>query len=201
MNLEPNKENSLVKRLIKYFLQGLFYVVPIAVTIYIITYLIVLIDGIVNLDIPGLGILVILIGVTLIGFIGTYFLAYLKPFDRAIESTPLIKLIYSSMKDLMNAFVGKKNQFKQPVLVRLSENYEVERLGFITKSDLSELGIGADKVAVYLPFSYAISGQVFIVPKKNVSPINASASDVMKMIISGGVTQVDQVEKKKSDDE
>lgn len=70
---------------------------------------------------------------------------------------------------------------------------EAERLGFITKVDLSELGIGKDKVAVYLPFSYAISGQVYIVPSKSVTPINASSADVMKLIISGGVTSVEQI--------
>jgi uncharacterized membrane protein len=200
MNLEPKKESSFLKQLIKYFLQGLFYVVPIAVTIYVIFYLIVLIDGILKLDIPGLGILVLLIGVTIIGFVGTYFLGYLKPFDRAIENTPLIKLIYSSMKDLMNAFVGKKNQFKKPVLVKMGGDFEAERIGFITKEDLSELGISGEKIAVYLPLSYAISGQVYIVPKKNVTTIDASSADVMKLIISGGVTSIESKEKKNYED-
>jgi uncharacterized membrane protein len=196
MNLEPKKESTLFKKLVKYFLQGLFYVVPIAVTIYIIFYLIMLIDGILKLDIPGLGILVLLVGVTIIGFVGTFFLGYLKPFDRAIESTPLIKLIYSSMKDLMNAFVGKKNQFKNPVLVKMGEGFEAERIGFVTKENLNELGIGDDKIAVYLPFSYAISGQVYVVPKRNITPIDASSADVMKLIISGGVTNIESKDKK-----
>ena len=198
MDLEPKKDSYIIKRLIKYFLQGLFYVVPIAVTIYIIIELVLFIDGILNLDIPGLGIVLLLITVTAIGFSGNYFLAYLKPFDRAIENTPLIKLVYSSMKDLMNAFVGKKKQFKKPVLVKMGNGFEAERLGFITKEDLAELNIDDSKVAVYLPFSYAISGQVYIVPKKNVTPIDASPSDIMKLVVSGGVTSVDS---KKSNDE
>ena len=195
MNLEPRKESNLFKKLVKYFLQGLFYVVPTAVTIYVIIYLILLIDGIVNLDIPGLGLLVILVGVTTIGFVGTYFLGYLKPFDRAIEKTPLIKLIYSSMKDLMNAFVGKKNQFKKPVLVKMGGDFEAERIGFMTKEDLTDLGVTSEKVAVYFPFSYAISGQVYIVPKKNITAIDASSSDIMKLIVSGGVTNIEKLKK------
>lgn len=191
MDLEPKKEGNLLKVLFKHFLQGLFYVVPIAVTIYVIFYLIVLMDGLLQLDIPGLGILIILIGVTVIGFLGTFFLGYLKPFDRAIESTPLIKLIYTSMKDLMNAFVGRKNQFKQPVLVKLNDEIELERLGFVTKESLIDLGISEDKIAVYIPFSYAISGQVFIVPKKNVTKIKGNSADVMKFIVSGGVTSIE----------
>ncbi|MEQ8624999.1 MAG: DUF502 domain-containing protein [Vicingaceae bacterium] len=195
-------ESRFWKVIVKYFLQGLFYILPIAVTLYVIAYLVILLDGIISLPIPGLGILIILIAVTLIGYLGThFFLSYFRPFDRAIEKTPLIKIIYTSMKDMMNAFVGKKKQFKHPVSVKLGEGMEVERLGFITKDDLAELGIGSDKVIVYFPFSYAISGQVFIVPRKNVTRIDASSSDVMKLIISGGVTSVDSNQKSKPNEE
>ncbi len=194
---EFKKESRLWKVLVKYFLQGLFYVLPVSVTVYVITYLVILLDGIINLSVPGLGIVIILVAVTLVGYLGThFFLSYFRPFDRAIERTPLIKIIYTSMKDMMSAFVGKKKQFKQPVLVKMGEHFEAERLGFVTKNDLSELGVKGDKVAVYFPFSYAISGQVYIVPRKNITPINASSSDVMKMIISGGVTKVESNVKK-----
>ncbi len=187
----------------KYFLQGLFYLVPIVATVYVIFYLVVLLDGFINLEIPGLGILILFVVVTLVGFLGTkIFIKYLRPFERVIENTPLIKIIYTSMKDLMNAFVGKKKQFKKPVLVKMGEGIEMERLGFVTKDDLSDISIGNDKVAVYLPFSYAISGEVYIVPKKNVTALDASSADVMKMIISGGVASIrPKSEKKKKANE
>lgn len=192
MKSEKLKDKSLIKGLIKYFLQGLFYTVPVAVTIFIIFYLVVQLDSIVPFEIPGLGILIIIAAVTFIGFIGThFFFNYLKPFERLIENTPLIKIIYSSMKDMMNAFVGKKKQFKQPVLVQLG-SMNAERIGFVTKNDLEELGISKDKVAVYLPFSYAISGEVLIVPKDMVTPLDASSTEVMRFIISGGVTSVEK---------
>lgn len=194
MPSDKKSENPLAKTLIKYFLQGLFYIVPTAVTIYVIYYLVVMLDNLIPLVVPGLGILIILLSVTVIGFLGShFFFTYFKPFERAIEKTPLIKIIYTSMKDMMNAFVGKKQQFNKPVLIKMGGDMEAERLGFITKVDLSELGIGKEKVAVYLPFSYAISGQVYIVPAKSVTPINASSADVMKLIISGGVTSVEQI--------
>lgn len=192
MSEQFNKDKRLWKAVAKYFLQGLLYLVPVAVTIYVIIYLVLKIDGLINLEIPGLGLVVILVFVTVVGYLGShFFINYLRPLDRAMERTPLIKLIYSSMKDMMSAFVGKKKQFNAPVLVKMGEMIEFERLGFVTKTDLSDLGIGEDKVAVYFPFSYAISGQVLIVPKKNVSVVHASASDVMKLIISGGVTSVE----------
>ena len=189
-----------IKLLIKYFLQGLFYIIPVAVTIFVIFYLVIQLDSLINFTIPGLGILIILAAVTIVGFLGThFFLNYFRPFERLIESTPLIKIIYTSMKDLMNAFVGKKKQFKQPVLVKLG-HMDAERIGFITKNDLKELGISDDRVAVYLPFSYAISGEVLIVPKKNVTPLDASATEVMKLVISGGVTSMSKSKKTNSDD-
>ena len=193
---EIGKDKRFFKTLIKYFLQGLFYVVPIGVTIYLIVWLVIKIDGIIPLDIPGLGLIAILIAITVIGFLGShFFVSYLRPLDRAMEKTPLIKLVYTSMKDMMSAFVGKKKQFKTPVLVKMGEGLEVERMGFIMKDDLSEMGIVEDKVAVYFPFSYGINGQVMIIPKKNITPIHASSSEVMKFIVSGGVTNVESTEK------
>lgn len=187
----PPSQNRLLRGIIKYFLQGLFYIVPIAVTIYVLVYLVMALDGILDLGIPGLGIVIIFLFVFLVGyFFSNYLIDYLRPFERAIEKTPLIKIIYSSMKDMMNAFVGKKKQFQKPVLVKINKESEVERLGFMTKENLDELGIFEDKVVVYLPFSYAISGEVLIVPRENVREINASAADVMKLIISGGVTSL-----------
>ena len=192
---EIAKDKSFLKTLIKYFLQGLFYLVPIGVTVYLIIWLVVKIDGIINLDFPGLGLIAILVGITVIGFLGShFFVSYLRPLDRAMEKTPLIKLVYTSMKDMMSAFVGKKKQFKTPVLVTMGQGVEIERMGFITKGDLSDMGISNDKAAVYFPFSYGINGQVMIVPKKNITIIHASSSDVMKFIISGGVTNVESTD-------
>ena len=192
---KKRNQTHIYKLIAKYFLQGLFYLVPITATIYVIFWLVTQLDSLINLDIPGLGIIILFVVVTLVGFLGTHFFVnYLRPFERTIENTPLIKIIYTSMKDMMNAFVGKKRQFKKPVLVKVGD--DIERIGFVTKDDLSELNINNDKVAVYLPFSYAISGQLLIVPKENVTPLDASSSDVMKMVISGGVAEVKSKDKK-----
>lgn len=126
MPSENKSDNPLAKTLIKYFLQGLFYIVPTAVTIYVIYYLVVMLDNLIPLDIPGLGILIILLSVTVIGYLGShFFFTYFKPFERAIEKTPLIKIIYTSMKDMMNAFVGKKQQFNKPVLIKWEATWKL----------------------------------------------------------------------------
>ncbi len=184
-----------MKKVIGYFLKGLLYTVPVAATVFIIYKIFDIIDEILPLeDYPGLGFLIIISGITLFGMLGSTIIA--KPifsyFEKGIEKAPLIKIIYSAVKDLLSAFVGTKKSFNQPVLVKLSKDPVIEKLGFITKEDLSELGIGNGKVAVYLPHSYAWSGNQFIVPKENVTPIDASATTVMKFIVSGGVTQIEQ---------
>jgi uncharacterized membrane protein len=193
--LEPYKENKGFKQLIKYFLQGLFYLMPIAITIYIVVQSILMIDNIIPIDIPGLGLLIILSFITLIGYLfSTYLSALLRPLERAVMRTPLIKLIYTSIKDLMSAFVGSKKQFSKPVLVMIQKDPLIERMGFVTKDDVSDLGLSDEKVVVYLPFSYAVSGEVIIVPKTAVTPLNVKSTDIMKLIISGGVTSVEHTD-------
>ena len=194
-----------MKKLLNYFFQGLLVVVPIAVTILVIYKIITWIDnllpfqipvklpGIGEVSIPGLGILTIVVAVTAFGYLAKFFVA--NPFfvllERMLERTPLLKIIYTSVKDLIEAFVGEKKRFNQPVLVTVDKVSGVQRIGFITQKDLSVLGISSNKMAVYLPFSYGFNGQLVIVPAENVEKIDASGTEMMKFVISGGVTEVD----------
>lgn len=194
------KSTGFTARIVNYFFQGLLYIGPLVITIYTVYLLFVWVDGLLKeyleaylgLDIPGLGFLTVLAIILLIGFLGSSFL--FKPlamrFDRLVSRAPLIKIIYTSVKDLLSAFVGQKRRFNKPVLVKVSADGALEKIGFVTNEDLSEIGISEKKIAVYLPHSYAWSGNLFIVPAQNVTPINASATDVMKYVISAGVTKV-----------
>lgn len=185
-----------MKKLTRYFFQGIIYTVPLAVTIYVLIKLFNWTDGllmgVLPVKVPGLGIVAILVLVTVLGFIGNtiIFRPIARFFDRTIQRAPLIKVIYSSVKDLLSAFVGQEKKFDQPVIVKISKIYELEKLGFITRSDLSDIGIEGEKVAVYFPHSYAFSGEMFIVPVENITPVKASPSEIMKFIVSGGVTKI-----------
>jgi len=179
-----------MKKLLGYFFQGLLYLVPMAATIYVVWKAVVFVDSLVHTEIPGLGLLIILVSVTLIGFLGGTLLAkQVFNINKILDRIPLIKIIYTSVKDLLSAFVGKKKRFTEPVLVKMEG--EVERIGFITQKDLTHLGISENKIGVYIPFSYAVTGNLIIVPKNNVTPINGSSADIMKFIISGGVTEIE----------
>ncbi|MDP7568216.1 MAG: DUF502 domain-containing protein [Flavobacteriales bacterium] len=182
-----------MKKFINYFLQGLLYIVPITVTLYVVVWAFQKIDGILPFQFPGLGLIVIIALITIIGFVGSAVIA--SPinsfFQNLLKRAPLLKTIYSSVKDLMNTFVGNKKGFSEPVLVKVYENSTIERIGFITNEDVESLNIAKGKVLVYMPHSYAISGQLFVVEKKNVSPIDKSSAEIMKLIVSGGVTEID----------
>ena len=182
-----------MKNIINYFLQGLLYIVPISATLYIVYWIFSKIDGILPFNFPGLGLIVIILLITAVGYIGSAVIA--SPlnafFQRTLNRAPLLKTIYTSVKDMMNTFVGKKKGFSEPVLVKLYENSTIERIGFITNDDVEGLNIKEGKVLVYMPHSYAISGQLFVVEKKNITHIEKSSSEIMKLIISGGVTKID----------
>ncbi|HMM11856.1 MAG TPA: DUF502 domain-containing protein [Bacteroidales bacterium] len=199
-------KRSLTRRLINYFFQGLLYIAPVTLTVWglkatfewIDSLLIGLLDDLLKVHIPGLGVVVLILTVTLAGFLGTtiLFKPLLLQLDKFLSSTPLVKIVYTAFKDLIEAFVGQKKRFNEPVLVKVGKGYELEKIGFITNKDLAFLGIPDHLVAVYLPHSYAWSGNLFIVPAENVRTIDASPTEVMKFIISAGVTNL---ESQKSD--
>jgi len=179
--------------LLSFFFRGLLLTVPLTVLIYVLFRSLAFLDQIIPYKIPGLGLLTLLATVTLIGYVGSTVL-YQPVADLGhdiLQRIPFLKSIYNALTDLMEALVGNKKKFDQPVLVRMMEGTRIEKLGFITSRDLSHIGVTGEKVAVYLPHSFAWSGNLFIVPVENVTLLNAKAGDVMKFILSGGVADGD----------
>jgi len=188
---------NVIQIIVKYFIRGVIFLVPVVATVYVIFKAFIYIDGIIPYEIPGLGLLTLFATLTIFGVLASTVLAQPLIFwgNQLLKTSPLIKTIYSSIRDLLSAFVGNQKRFDKPVLVKLVKNSSVEKFGFLTSDDLSELGVSKDKVAVYLPHSYAFSGNLYIVPAENITPIDASAADVMKFIVSGGVSSANDTEK------
>jgi len=191
-------------KVVSYFLQGLLLIAPMFVTIYAIFYIFNLLDTTIenvfrklfHFYYPGVGIVVMFFVIALIGFIGSLvvFQPLLHVLDVFMERVPVVKDIYSSVKDFFGAFISKKKKFDKPVMFEIGKDSGVFRLGFITQNDLSELNI-KDKVAVYAPWSYNLSGTLFIVNANQVQPLtDVSSGDVMKFAMSGGVTTIDDEE-------
>jgi uncharacterized membrane protein len=173
------------------------YIAPLGITGYIIYISFTFIDGLLeeflmkffDVTIPGLGVLTLLVFLIFIGFLGRTIIA--KPirliFKKIIENIPLLKFIYSALNDLFSAFVGKEKKFNKPVLVKVNLNSDLEKLGFLIQEDLEVLD-EKNKVAVYFPHSYNFSGELFIVPRENIKSLKVNSSDVMKFIVSAGLT-------------
>ncbi len=174
---------------VRYFFNGTLFIVPLVATLYFIFEAFTWLDSRFNLPYPGVGFLLIITGITLFGYFTSHFAfrTFSNWFEQVIGRIPLVKLVYSSIKDLMAAFVGEKKKFDRPVLVTLSQDIRLQRIGFITQDDLSHLGL-PDRVVVYFPQSYAMAGDHFLVPKECIEPLQVSGAQAMKFIISGGVS-------------
>ncbi len=187
------------RRLVNYFLQGLLYIAPLGITVFILYTLFDFIDGLLHSSIqellgvyiPGLGLVIIVVLVTLLGFVGQTVIAQpiKKQAARMLRQAPFLQTIYTAIKDFVEAFLGKEKKFTHPVLVKVNRSADMEKIGFVTRTDLSDLNI-KDKVAVYFPHSYNFSGELFIVPSENVTPLNIPPKDAMKFVVTGGVAKI-----------
>jgi uncharacterized membrane protein len=180
-----------MRRFASYFLRGLAFGAPLAVTVYICARVFLVIDGWLGFRIPGLGFVVTILLITLVGFLASTLLATtaLAAIDRAVERLPIVRLLYSATKDLLNAFVGEHRRFDAPVLVPADGGGAARALGFITQESLARLGL-ADYVTVYVPFSYSLSGRLLLYPTTQITRLQSVSSDVLAFIVSGGVTEV-----------
>jgi uncharacterized membrane protein len=183
-----------MNRLVRWFLQGLIYFVPIALTVFVLVASFRAIDqalrGLLGVSVPGAGVLILVLVVTLLGFLLSNFLSrrVLGLFERFLDRLPLVKLLHTSVKDLMGAFVGDQRRFDQPVAVQLTAGADIHMFGFVTRDSLADLGLGEELVAVYLPQSYNFAGQLVAVPRARVRRIEHDAAEMMAFVISGGVS-------------
>lgn len=205
-------QKRILSTFAQWFFQGVVVLAPIGVTIWVVVSLFNWVDNFlpnllnflfpvqfaaVNGQIPkvtGLGFIVALTLVVLVGWLSSLFFVerLVAIFDKILEKTPGVKIIYSVVKDFLEAFAGNKKKFDQPVLVNVDSN-EVWRIGFITQQNTEHFGL-KDYVTVYVPHSYAISGITYIVPTERIKklPKGVNAAEAMKYVVSGGVTTVEE---------
>lgn len=196
----------LASRILRYFFQGLLILAPIGITAFTLYWGFITIDNLLPRDLiptdhpmnllryKGVGFAIVLILIIFVGYLSSSFIVgrMIDMFDHLLERTPFIKYIYSSVKDVFDAFVGEKKKFDHPVLVNVY-GVDVWEMGFITQKDVKSLGLEG-YLAVYVPHAYAITGKVFIVREDKVRPLtNISAGEAMKFAVSGGVTNITEM--------
>jgi uncharacterized membrane protein len=194
---------KLFKALLNYFIKGLLIVVPLGAAFLLIFWAVKGVDNALNLSgillttksgkplyIPGLGIANVLVLILIAGILVTNVVTdpIKRWFNRWLNRLPVFKFLYSSIKDLTEAFVGDEKKFNEPVLVEVNE-FGLKKIGFLVQKDLASLNLPGE-VAVYFPYSYSFAGQVVIIPADKVKPIDKSAADMMKFVISGGVSGI-----------
>jgi uncharacterized membrane protein len=180
-----------VTRLLNYFFRGLIVLAPAVVTVYVFWLMLSAVDNWMGLRIPGLGIALTVVLITLFGFLTSSVLArwIVSLMDNAFNRLPLVRLVYASTKDLLGAFVGEKRRFDRPVVVTTSADGVEKAFGFVTQQDMARFGLD-EHVTVYLPFSYSFTGVIRIYPARNVTPLDTNSAELMAFVVSGGVTDV-----------
>ena len=177
-----------MRRLVNYFFRGVIVTAPIAVTAYVCYRIFVGIDSWLGLPVRGAGFAVTVVVITLTGFLASTILArsLVGALDSVMNRLPFVRLLYSSTRDLLNAFVGEQRRFDKPVLVTLYPGGGARAFGFVTQESLAHFGL-ADHVAVYLPQSYNFAGTLLVFPTAQVERVAVDSADVMAFIVSGGV--------------
>ena len=181
-----------MSRLLNYFFRGLVVLAPAVITIYVFWLVISAIDRWMGLPVPGAGVAVTIALITLFGFLTSSVLArwFVRLMDSTFNRLPLVRLVYSSTRDLLNAFVGERRRFDRPVVVTTSADGIEKAFGFVTQQAMERFGGGLDgHVTVYLPFSYTFTGVIRIYPAANVRPLATDSAELMAFVVSGGVTE------------
>ena len=180
------------------FLRGLAVILPVAATLSLIAWAFIAIDGLLRpmfgraSGIPGLGVLALVLLAFFVGIaaLWPHTKSWIERIETALHSIPVVKVVYTPIKEFSDALFGENKCFDKPVLVAVSGALDAEVIGFVTKDDLEALGMNG-KVAVYFPQSYTFGGQLVILPRERVTALAADSSAVMAFIMSGGVAGFD----------
>lgn len=192
MTLPPPlpEEPSPFRRAVTFFLRGAVITVPVVLTVWTAWSAVTWIDGLLGLPIPGVGLLIVIVGIAAIGALATNVVtrAAIGTLDTILARLPLVRLLYTAAKDLMQAFAGEKRRFNRAVRVQPDPKLELWFLGFVTEDDLERMGLPG-WVAVYLPQSYNIAGNLVLVPTDRIVPVAVDSADLIAFIVSGGVAK------------
>ncbi len=179
-----------MKRLVRYFLNGLILLLPLIATFLILKYAILLVDNLVPTPFPGVGLIIVLISITLVGFLGrnVVFAPFVNLFLQFVEKTPVVSLIYRSTKEFTEAFIGNERKFENPILYDTTGE-KTYRVGFLTQESFQLDGL-KDHVGVYIPHSYNFSGNFYIVPKSRITPLPIPSTLAMRFALTGGAVNL-----------
>lgn len=191
------------------FLSGLLTLLPIAITLYLIGWLASMLESLFGVVpeailpeewyVPGMG---ILLGVVVIFLVGAFlkawiFRALLERGERALENTPVVKTIYTGLRDLLDFVTNarERGDLKRVVSVEIQTGVRV--IGFVTDDhagdSFPELALDGDTddhlVSVYLPMGYQVGGYTLYLPASRLTTLDLTIEEAMRVVLTAGVNR------------
>lgn len=203
----------------KYLITGLLVWLPLTITVWVLLWVMGIIDSVFTSllsaseavlpssmaesiealrHIPGLGLLILVGGMLLTGvFVANIFGQWmLKQWDRLMTSIPIVKNIYSSVKQVSDTlFSSSGNAFREAVLVQYP-HADSWTIAFVTGKPSGEVAeaLGLEMVSLYVPTTpNPTSGFLLMVPRAAVRPLKMSVDTALKHIISMGVVAPEEL--------
>jgi uncharacterized membrane protein len=195
----PRRPPSTWRRITRVFLTGLLTVLPIVVTVYFTVWLLTFLERFFGKQVlyilpdtwyrTGMGLavavaVVFAIGVLMHGYVFRRLFGWL---EWLMLEIPLVRSVYTGMRDLLGMFADDSKTALQVVAVTLPGNMRL--LGFVTRTEFEDVpGLARpDEVAVYLPMSYQVGGFTVFMPRSAIAPVQMSREDAMKFILTAGL--------------
>lgn len=204
MTDNDEQNSSSPSRLRRYFLTGILVTAPVGLTLYIAWHFASWVDQLVtpylpprvaNLfpyDVPGIGLIVALVSLTLIGALMNGFLGawFTRLTEAVLNRLPVIRTVYTVIKQVLNtALTDQSKAFREAVLVEFPKE-GIWVLGFITsrKHQAVDEALQQKMLSVMIPTTPTLtSGYVVFVAEESVRPIAMPSEQALKLIISGGL--------------
>ncbi|WP_416190042.1 DUF502 domain-containing protein [Neisseria sp. CCUG17229] len=209
---QPAESGKIAKSLKRYLITGVLVWLPIAVTIWVLTYIVTAADQLINLlpahwqpqhflgfNIPGLGVIVAIVVLFVTGLFGANVLGkrIISAWDGILGRIPVVKSIYSSVKKVSESLLSDSSRsFKTPVLVPFPQP-NIWTLAFVSghipDSVKASLPQGEEYVSVYVPTTPNPTGGYYIMVKKSdIRELNMSVDEALKYVISLGMVMPDE---------
>lgn len=192
-------------RLRAYFLAGVLVTAPIAITAYIAWWFISFIDNTVRplipagympdyylpFSVPGIGVLVVILALTLIGAFAAGYVGrlMLRAGEGVVARMPVVRSVYGALKQIFETVLAKKsNAFREVVMVEYPR-HGLWSLGFITGTAHPEMQkVSAEEmVHVFIPCAPPTAGYLIVAPRREVVVLNMTVEDGLKLVVSGGI--------------
>lgn len=198
-----DRQHPAVSRLRNYFLAGLLITAPITITLYVTWALVDYVDAAVTgllpdilnprsyFDVPGVGILILVLFLTAVGFFAANYLGRMtvRISEGVLNRTPVIRSFYAAVKQIFETVLSKQTQsFREVVLIEYPRK-EMWALAFVIGRAPAEVQTGTpdETLSVFVPTMSFTSGYLVFVPRRDLTTVNMSIEEAIKMIISGGI--------------